>query len=458
MNRVFSLLLLILVTLALPSGSARAQVTDTAKVYVWPPEIYPGANELTINSTNGLQEIESSNLQAENMTIEGDGKLSSCPTVQKILVFVHSASLADSLTVLITDCAGKRFFARFGIRTWRLDHIHFGRLEEGAIRCQEFHISLDAFGLGRGADVILDSITSPDPQVSFQFPTELPIRITGGTIYRYNACYTADDAGSFTFPVITWIRRTYPSAGMTSYAVADTGTVFVVEAPVTDPTTFRSVAVPNAVIPPKGRFIAGSYDLLGLLAGYSITDNVQILAGGALPLPDDWGGIHGEMFGAYSIGAKAGLAFAEGWNAAVGYQWARSIYDQEPTPLTESTITMSVPWGAISYGDDDSRISATFGYAFKHHNRPLATFDQEFDREAGIIAIGGDYRFAHKWKFAGEIVSMQTLGVIPIVATMRYFTNTYALDFGFAFVGIETESGAAPGIPLAPVVSAVMVF
>jgi hypothetical protein len=96
MNRVYSLLLLIVAALALPAGSARSQITDTAKVYVWPPEIYPGANELTISSTNGLQEIASSNLLSENMSIEGDGKLSSCPTVRKVLVFVHSASLAES--------------------------------------------------------------------------------------------------------------------------------------------------------------------------------------------------------------------------------------------------------------------------------------------------------------------------------------------------------------------------
>jgi hypothetical protein len=117
-------------------------------------------------------------------------------------------------------------------------------------------------------------------------------------------------------------------------------------------------------------------------------------------------------------------------------------------------ITASVPWGAISYGDDESRLSLTVGYAYKHHVTPSETFD----REAGIIALGGDYRFDRNWKVAGEIAAMKSLGVVPIVASARYVTNSYAVDFGVAFVGIETEDGAAPSIPFAPVLSAMFVF
>jgi hypothetical protein len=222
-----------------------------------------------------------------------------------------------------------------------------------------------------------------------------------------------------------------------------------------DPTTFRSVAVPNAVIPPKGSFVLGIYDVLGVVGGYSVSDNLMIIGGGAIPLPDDWGGVRGQMYGAASIGAKAGIALTDRLDVAVGYQYALSIYDEELTPdVRESEITVSAPWGAISYGDDDSRASLTLGYAFKHHTKPLI----EFDENALIVAAGGDYRFANHWKVAGEVAYIQTLGVVPIVATARYFDDTYAIDAGVGFAGITVGDGRAPAIPLLPVISAVFVF
>jgi hypothetical protein len=223
---------------------------------------------------------------------------------------------------------------------------------------------------------------------------------------------------------------------------------------VTDPTTFRSVAVPNAIIPKGGSKVIGVYDFLGLMGSYSLTDNLMVLAGGALPTPDDWGGVRGQMFGAYSIGVKAGLPIADRVNLAVGYQWGQSLFDQQSTQGTDSKITVRVPYAAISYGDDDSRVSATLGYAYKHH----ATLSEEFDREAGLLAIGGDYRFATHWKVAGEIATMKTLGVVPIIATLRYFSNSYAIDLGVGYVGITTDENAAPAIPLLPVLSGVFVF
>jgi hypothetical protein len=282
------------------------------------------------------------------------------------------------------------------------------------------------------------------------------------------------------------MRRTQSAGGYTTYPVSDTGGVRVVpktissippttdtirtrperiptrhtpppiiDEIVTDPTTFRSVAVPNAVIPERGTAFVGSYDFLGLVAGYVPVDGVMILAGGALPTPDDWTGVRGDMFGAYSIGLKAGLRLTSNLDIAAGYQWGRSFFDQAVTVDTvESRITVSAPYAALSFGDDDSRISATYGYVFKHHQIPTG----EFDTTAAVFALGGDYRFSNHWKVAGEVAYMQTLGVIPIVASVRYFTNDYALDLGLGYVGITVEGGTAAKIPLLPVISGVFVF
>lgn len=223
------------------------------------------------------------------------------------------------------------------------------------------------------------------------------------------------------------------------------------EEPYVDPTTFRTIATPNAIIPKQGTIVVGIYDVVGLMGGYAVTDNILILAGGGVPLPDDWGGVNGNMYGAYSIGAKVGLPLVSNLNIAAGFQWARSIYDEEITPdALESEITTMVPYGAISYGNDDRRVSATFGYALKHHK----TLFEEFDREAGIISVGGDYRFSNRWKVALEIISMRTLGYIPVVATARYFGHTWAFDFGLGYLGI----GEGPALKVAPVVSFVKMW
>jgi hypothetical protein len=165
--------------------------------------------------------------------------------------------------------------------------------------------------------------------------------------------------------------------------------------------------------------------------------------------------VRGDMFGAYSIGLKVGYPLTSRLHVAAGYQWGRSIFDQAVTVDTlESQITVQAPYGAVSYGDDDNRISLTFGYAMKHHVIPTG----EFDVTAGLVALGGDRRLSNHWKVAGEVAYMETLGVIPIVGSARYFTNDYALDLGVAFVGITVDGGAAPKIPLLPVISGVFVF
>lgn len=223
-----------------------------------------------------------------------------------------------------------------------------------------------------------------------------------------------------------------------------------------DPTTFRTIAVPNAIVPPSGTAVAGVYDVIGLMGGYVPVDHVMILAGGAVPSPQDWGGVKGSMYAAYSLGLKVGMPVNDRLNVAAGFQWARSIYDQDITPDSlESSITVSTPYAAVSYGTDDARVSATFGYAFKRHT---AVEVGEFTKDAMIIGIGADYRFARRWKVALEAVSMESLGYVPIALTARFFGEEYAIDAGLGYLGITTGDASAPSIPVAPVVSYVRRF
>ncbi|MEO5930144.1 MAG: hypothetical protein ABIR47_09440 [Candidatus Kapaibacterium sp.] len=454
---------------------AIAQPAIPAGEAVWPPELYTGENVITVTMPAGIREIRT--VQTANVRVEGAGMVD-CRKQYPLKVYVSTASQTVVLDITIIDCNNRRIRRQLALpTTWQLDNNRYGAVEQMKTACRDFSVR------ATGAEPIyLDSISVDDPRLRLELPSKLPIRVFPNENFSYTVCFTADSTtGIFKFPVTTWIRRPYPSGGKTTYAVADSGVVRVVQrkipppprvvpppdtiqqmAPpiaedtITDPTTFRSVAVPNAIIPPAGHFFVGDYDFLGLTAGYSLDDHLMVIAAGALPTPDDWGGLHQEIFGAYSIGLKVGMPLAEDLNIAAGYQWGRSVYDQVATPLLDSRITINAPYGAISYGDDDSRISATFGYAFKHHSKPDQK--QEFDENATFFAVGGDARIAKHWKLAGEIVTVESLGVIPIVASARYFTNRYAIDFGVGYVGIATGDNAAPKIPLVPVLSAIFVF
>jgi hypothetical protein len=199
-------------------------------------------------------------------------------------------------------------------------------------------------------------------------------------------------------------------------------------------------------------------EILGVVQLGPDTTQFSVLVGGGrftLPLPDDWMGIRGKMYGAYSIGVKGGLQVIDELNVAAGYQWGRSIFDDEITPDTvESRITANALYGSVSYGDDHRRASITFGYADKTHRRIPGVFDTT----SAFVAIGGDWQFAPRWKICAEMLTMKTLGFIPVAASARWFGREWALDVGAAYVGLATDGGDAPEIPVVPVVSYVMIF
>ena len=53
---------------------------------------------------------------------------------------------------------------------------------------------------------------------------------------------------------------------------------------------------------------------------------------------------------------------------------------------------------------------------------------------------------------------MQTVDVAPIIFTARYFTNTFAIDFGAAYAGLTLNNAEAPPFPVLPMLSAIFVF
>lgn len=449
---------------------------------IQPPEIYPGDNLLTLRVMAGIKDVRCQVISTTPLVkVTGVGGVEGCRVEHDLHVFVGNPGATVQLVITVIDCNNRRHVdTSISLNTkWDVTKIRYGTVEQGVEICREFWVNT------RERDTWLDSVTVGDRSVRVVLPTTLPVRIRKGDIYRYQVCFKGKEKGEFDFPVTTWMRRDHPWGGYTNYAVSDTGSITVVPRPAfttetnpdppprqrdtiqpppippppvkefPDPTTFRTIVTPNGVIPSRGTLYVGSYDLLGLTAGYSISDNLMVIAGGAPPLPDDWGGTHGDAFGAWSIGIKGGTTIGSRWNVAGGVQFARSRYDRAETAGLESSITLGIPYLAASFGDDHSRLSLTTGYGFKHHS----TLDKgDFDRNALFASLGGDRRVGSRWKIAAEVVGMETLGIVPIVATVRYYGETWAIDGGLAFVGIETVEGSAPSTPVLPVISIVAVF
>lgn len=215
-----------------------------------------------------------------------------------------------------------------------------------------------------------------------------------------------------------------------------------------DATQHRGIVIPNAIVPAAGTVTVGIYDLLGLTASYSITDNLMLIAGGVLPLT-----LNEQTSQVISGGVKYGTALSEKFSVGAGYQFASSSYDKKTTADKESAITMHVPYGVFSYGDDSSRVSLMMGYALKHH--VTNTTPEGFDANAFLASLSADYRIGARWKVCAEVYSFQTLGYVPVVATVRFLGKSYSIDAGVAFTGITTGDTKAPSLPLLPVVSCV---
>jgi len=220
-----------------------------------------------------------------------------------------------------------------------------------------------------------------------------------------------------------------------------------------DPTTFRSIMLPTAVLPPVGTITTGVYDLVGLSVGYVAHKNVMVIAGGALPIPNKWFGATGynaSLSFAYSLGVKTGFVLSDKLVVGGGYHIGQSTYDQDYSEPIESRIVFNAFYATAGYGDDDSRLNAYLGYGFKHH---MTAYEGDFMANATIIGLAYDKRISEHWKICGEAFFMRTMSFVPITVTARYFQKNFALEAGLTVIGIPASGAAAASFPIVPMLT-----
>lgn len=52
----------------------------------------------------------------------------------------------------------------------------------------------------------------------------------------------------------------------------------------------------------------------------------------------------------------------------------------------------------------------------------------------------------------------ENLDLIPVLFSIRYFTDKYGFDLGLGFLGLTLNGATAPKIPIAPLLSIVYLF
>lgn len=244
-----------------------ASVLHAQDFRVYPPEIYAGANVITISASAGLATIQmrsggtwvpiTSGFSTSGYKIVSSPSFARCATSARMIIFVRGVNRTISIPLRVVDCSGEVHFESIETTTrWNVYREEFGAVPLGTTACHTFRVDVNG-----GGEFVIDSISSPSPLFAIRYTgTRPPLRVRGG--YRYEVCFRPNRTGYVAMPIFVYIRRPYPAAGYTNYIVADTARITVVTAnspviaenPTTPPRpntpyTIRIPSVPELVQP-----------------------------------------------------------------------------------------------------------------------------------------------------------------------------------------------------------------
>lgn len=441
---------------------------DAQPATIYPTKVYVGDNVITIKSAKGIESIRATptrNVSVMVPTITG------CPNQIDIRVRAATATESDNIDLLIRFCDGSFRTESLQRENWTIRHERTGPVEVGTDTCLRCEIVTPT---GK----IVDSIVVPDSRFRVEMPAGSgPWNALPSTLDRpslnYTICFRPDGPALVEQKILLYIRRDQPNGGLTQYVIEKPVSAIGVDPlplpdppvlsrrdsirlrdaqipPAVDPTTFRTVLAPTAETLDRGDVFIGLYDIAGILAGYGLTDNLTVVAGGAF-VPSFI-----QQVGVASIGAKGRFYRRNLLEAAAGAQVALSS-------SAESRISLAAPYAIVSYGDRANRISLGLGYSWKHH---VQNDGLEFDRNAAIVTFGGDLTIGRGWKLAAETYFIESSGLAPLTMTARWFNEHLAVDLGFIIDlkggsdirSTGTLSGEIRDLRIVPLLSAIWRF
>ena len=424
----------------------------------YPNILYPGENVVTLKNPKGIETVR---VQASRNTVVRVPEIGGCPTTVDVRVWVENPTTDESVDFTVYNCEGRFMSTTIHAENWTIRHEDTGPVQVGRDTCLRCEV------ITSGTKIV-DSIVVIGRRLSVRMPTPRgPWQSTEADPLSYRICYSATDVEEAEENVRLYVRRNQPNGGLTHYMIDKPISVHGVPVPppppetrprrpelplmppLVDPTTFRNIVMPTAETLPKGRAFIGNYDVIGFLAGYGITDALTVMAGGAY-VPDFI-----SVLRVGTIGVKYNAFSAGDFLATAGFQYGLSSTE-------ESDISVAAPYLLLSYGTRSNRVTLGAGYSWKHHTIPTG----EFDRNAAVVAIGGDITLKRGWKLAAETYIIESSGLAPLAISSRWFNDHLAFDAGLAIDlsgGTDVSStgslsGEIKDLRIAPILSLIWVF
>ncbi len=416
---------------------------------IYPTQLYPGENIVTISNERGVDKVRyrsSANTTVVVPAVRG------CPKQLEVRVMVNNSTTGESVDFTVYDCNGVFGTQSILAENWTIRSESTGPVEVGRDTCVMCEIST--------TDVkTVDSIVVSNPNFSVRMPAGGPPWRALRSDFKYYICYKPEKVENLRETIRLYIRRAQPNGGLTQYMIEKPIAATAVPPapvppppvlpldtlpPLADPSTFRNILMPTAESVGAGRFFLGNYDLAGWIAGYGISDRFTGLFG-VVAVPE----IISQLL-VVTVGGKYEVIREDQARLSVGFQYAYSS-------TKESNITVTAPYAIFSLGDRERRVSLGAGYSWKNHT----SADQQFDRNAYVLALGGDYTIARSWKIAAETYMIESSGLAPVAVTARWFNERFAFDGGLAVDlagatdvrGTSSLSGEIRKLSIAPILS-----
>lgn len=426
----------------LTPGVVTAQAPDPAAP-CYPTVLYPGQNVVSLYLPEGIGSVylvATAGLSAISPTTKG------CPQRMDLSVLARPQTGDEELQIVLTGCAGSVNTYTLKMESWGVVDKATGTIELGRDTC----LGTRAFSTD---DVTIDSILvfRPTLKVKLPAPKSGPWKINAGDSLDFFFCYTPTVVENFTDSIKYYIKREQPNGGFYEYVLKTkifghsvkrdrTQPEHTIQPSVADPTTFRNILMPSGLSLAKGRWFVASYEVVGLLAGYGLTRDLTVMAGGAVAPSNT---TKPAVLG--TVGGKFQCIRWDRFDCALGGQFGY-------TSNGSSRIRLLAGYGVASYGSNQARVSLAGGYAWKHHSNDTAGFD----KNAYTLAFGADYLLQagsqNGWKLAGEAYLIESSGLFPVAFTVRYFTGHLAVDAG---VGVNLTKDSQGKYNIVPALSAI---
>jgi hypothetical protein len=185
---------------------------------------------------------------------------------------------------------------------------------------------------------------------------------------------------------------------------------------VRDPLASQAFLMPTARAFGGGHGFVMDYMVAGLQLNYGLTDWLSLNGGGVaapfLPTP----------VATATAGLKITPLSSDELSVSLG---AQGVYSK-----VRKITRIGFPYVVATYGTWESELTLLGGLSYQSS---VDSLNIPFTATNSVIGVEGDMRVGENLKASIEFYFVEDFGIVPTIATMRYFTNEMTIDVGIVF-------------------------